>query len=163
MASTKGKIWQLCLAATYNDSGRGMPSMRAMHMFGWDCEKVAFLLEDDHGMAGKVPRHLPAPRELAEAFFTRCLDAQFRNEFLADFYPREDAEEVIEAAGTSLKIRRNKAEYLSSGRQILPSLTLSIEREGKEESLCLFHELRTRLGASIAGLSESSVRAQLQG
>jgi hypothetical protein len=166
---SRSDVWWLGAGSEYRDrpnQGCFSPlDLVSSHSFGWDTKAQGFVVKDELGIAGTVHHRLSMPVELAEAFLLRCLDPKFRELFLTSAFPREDAEETIEAGGAKLKLHRSKAEPVrGSQRYYMPGLTLSIEKkmEGSPERVFLFHEMRINFGARIGKLTMEEVQTSLR-
>ncbi len=156
-------VWWLASGALYNDSGRGTPTLRSMHQFGWDTEKQGFVIENQLGLG--VVRHdrLHLSVDLVELFLLECCDPTFRQLFLEEFYPGEDIERIFEGATAKLSVHRSKAHHMGGTSYILPSLTLTnMSSTGADSWIRLFDAMRRNLAVRMASVTREQVRQVLR-
>lgn len=159
-AKPQDTIWILASASKYEDypnQASFAPRRQvSSHVFGWDSHMKAFLVQNMFGFSVRAVHTLRMPAELAEMFLLRCQEQEFKQIFLIDPYPREDAEEII---GGTLKVHRNRMIQVR-GSDSMPGLSLSIE--GQKESIALFYELKKNFCSTITRLSADHIKARLR-
>lgn len=158
------KVWRLAGASKYerNHGGTFAPSTAvSSHMFGWDREKQAFLVQDHYGMAGPSTTRLPVPVGLAELFLMRCLEPEFAQRFLRSYSPSNEEKETLELGGDQLVLTCSAYHSGSRGRgATLPMLSLSSGQ--RTDNLRLFYGLRESLGNHLKKLSPDEIRTHLR-